>query len=89
MHFIEKVAIGNGAILKCPRLTLSAYSSRWSRISDGQVFGRRLCDDGRTVLVVDDVMTTGSTLSECARMLKEAGAERVWCLTLCRSLRQR
>lgn len=43
--------------------------------------------DGRTVLVVDDVMTTGSTLSECAKTLKEAGAARVWCVTLCRSVR--
>ena len=40
-----------------------------------------------TVLVVDDVMTTGSTLSECARELKRAGAARVWCVTLARSLR--
>ena len=42
---------------------------------------------GRTVLVIDDVMTTGSTLSECARVLKAAGAARVWCATLARSLR--
>ena len=42
---------------------------------------------GRTVLVVDDVMTTGATLSECARTLKDAGAWRVWCLTLARSIR--
>jgi len=42
---------------------------------------------GRTVLVVDDIMTTGSTLSECARVLKIAGASRVWCLTLARSIR--
>lgn len=42
---------------------------------------------GRTVLVVDDIMTTGSTLSECAKALKDAGAARVWCATLCRSLR--
>ena len=40
-----------------------------------------------TVLLVDDIMTTGSTLSECARMLKDAGAGRVWCLTLAHSLR--
>ena len=42
---------------------------------------------GETVLVVDDVMTTGSTLSECAKVLKESGAGRVWCVTLARSLR--
>lgn len=32
---------------------------------------------GARVLIVDDVLTTGATLSECARTLKDAGAERV------------
>lgn len=42
---------------------------------------------GRTVLLVDDVMTTGATFSEAASTLKEAGASRVWCLSLARSVR--
>jgi ComF family protein len=32
---------------------------------------------GRTVILVDDVVTTGSTANACARVLKKAGAERV------------
>ena len=40
---------------------------------------------GRTLIIVDDVMTTGTTLSECARVLKEAGAEKVWAATVARA----
>ena len=36
----------------------------------------------RCVLLVDDVMTTGTTLNECARMLKKAGARTVWAVTV-------
>lgn len=37
-----------------------------------------------TVVLVDDVWTTGATLRECAKVLKKAGAERVWGLVLAR-----
>jgi predicted amidophosphoribosyltransferase len=36
------------------------------------------------VLLIDDVMTTGATVDECARTLLAAGARRVDVLTLAR-----
>lgn len=37
---------------------------------------------GKRILLVDDVCTTGTTLSECARSLKENGAKEVWAITV-------
>ena len=42
--------------------------------------GRRI--EGGRVLLVDDVVTSGATLSECARLLCQGGAKQVLCLTL-------
>jgi ComF family protein len=45
-------------------------------VRDGHEF------DGKTVCLVDDIKTSGATLSECAKTLKEAGAAEVYALVL-------
>lgn len=42
---------------------------------------------GREVLLLDDVFTTGTTVAECARVLKRAGAKKVWVATVARVLK--
>lgn len=37
---------------------------------------------GKTVLLCDDIITTGSTLNECAYILKQHGAKSVYCITI-------
>jgi predicted amidophosphoribosyltransferase len=46
-----------------------------------------VCADvrGREVLLVDDILTSGATARECARVLMRAGAAKVWVATLARA----
>lgn len=45
------------------------------------VHKRKLCA-GKTILLIDDILTTGATGSECARILQSAGASAVYLLTI-------
>lgn len=43
---------------------------------------------GKTVLLCDDVKTTGATLNECRNVLLKNGAEEVWCVTIAVTVRE-
>lgn len=63
----------------------SSLSSRGERKKNVQnayeaVNGEKIRD--ARILLIDDILTTGATLGECARVLREAGAQSVLCATL-------
>ncbi|MCK9445590.1 ComF family protein [bacterium] len=42
--------------------------------------------ENKTILLLDDVYTTGTTIEECTKVLKENGAKEVWGLTIAREI---
>ena len=58
---------------------------RRANVSGAYALAERLELSGKRVVLVDDVATSGATLSECAFLLRQAGAESVTGLTLARA----
>ena len=58
-----------------------------SRLVAGVFAADRARVEGKTIILVDDVLTTGSTADSCARALKRAGAARVELISWARVVR--
>jgi predicted amidophosphoribosyltransferase len=48
---------------------------------------RRAAIAGKSVLLIDDVMTTSATVNQCAKMLLAGGARQVYVLTLAKKVK--
>jgi ComF family protein len=66
-----------------PQVRSAEAEERRRNVADAFVADRRWVE-GRRILLIDDVMTTGATLDACARALRQAGAASVWALTFAR-----
>lgn len=67
-----------------PQVRAASREERQANVAGA--FRVRRAAIGKSVVIVDDVTTTGATLQECAAALRRAGARRVWGLTFTREL---
>jgi competence protein ComFC len=65
------------------QIDLSAVERRIN--VSGAFYANAMYIKQKSVIIIDDVSTTGSTISECALALKQAGAKKVYALTLARA----
>ena len=65
--------------------SLEGESARRANVLDAYEVADTALFSGQRILLVDDVVTTGATLSECARLLRTFGATDVTCATLARA----
>ena len=70
-----------------PQSRTGSAEKRRANIAGAYACLRPALVQGKRILLVDDIVTTGATLSEAAKVLKKAGAKEVICATLARSLR--
>ena len=64
--------------------TLSV-DERWENAKDGYKFIEGKNVKGKSIILVDDVLTTGATVFYCSRELMKNGARKVWVLTAAKS----
>ena len=65
-----------------PQVSMDSADDRQSNITDA--FECPTDVQGRRYMLIDDVITTGSTMSACADALKDAGAANVWGIAFAR-----
>ncbi len=61
-----------------------SHDKRQANVKGAYKATKRL--DGKIILLIDDIKTTGYTLNECSKQLRMAGAEKVYCLTALQTL---
>lgn len=86
---VEKIAKDNGlenvsekfiAKREYPTQKSLSYSARKENVKDAFFFDGTL--NGKRVIIIDDIITTGNTLRECAKTIRNAGASEVILLVL-------
>jgi len=62
--------------------TTMNLAEREKNISDAFIINKKKIVVGKNILLVDDVITTGASISECGRILLEAGANKIYAASI-------
>lgn len=89
---VDFIGINFAVLSKCKEVKLKDLSMKErERIISGAFTvedeGAKAAIRGKSILILDDVFTTGATTNECARVLKENGARQVYVLAISRAYR--
>ena len=60
-------------------------NARWNNVKHAFLLKPKFDLKGKNLLIIDDVFTTGATTNACARVLEQAGANRLAVLTIART----
>lgn len=85
-HALNVLTIPNNLIKikkTAPQMELSA-ADRATNLANAFAIKNPADIAGKKIFLVDDVYTTGSTMEECARVLRSAGAKQVWGIAIAR-----
>ncbi|WP_341756862.1 MULTISPECIES: ComF family protein [unclassified Candidatus Tisiphia] len=89
------LAIEISKLLKRPLSPDVLIKSRWTKsqtflskkereknLSNSLILNKKYQITGQRILLVDDLLTTGTTINKCTKILKESGAENVYVMTI-------
>ncbi len=84
---IPKISILNNVLTKIKQTPAQVELKKEQR--EKNIKGVFVCQKpelvkGKKIFLIDDIFTTGSTMEECARVLKKAGAQEVWGIAVAR-----
>lgn len=86
---ILNIKLGNNILIKAIDTKAQSELSKKDRATNiknvFKVIDYKIIKDMK-VIIFDDIYTTGSTANECAKILKEAGAEKIGVLTIAKDL---
>lgn len=82
LNFNDKILLKESSSI--PQAEIEDKESRMKNLENKFKINDDLKLENKTVIIFDDIVTTGTTLNECAKILKASGAKKVIGLTIAR-----